>query len=346
MNPQQQPYYGVQAYAKENPYQFFGQPFPYPGMKPYQPKQIDQAKVDADAAALRKAMKGLGTDEKAIIQIAANRTNRERLAMIESFKRQFNRDLRKDLKSELSGKFEDAILALFMDPVDYDCWSLKKAMKGLGTNEDTLIEILATRSNERINQIKARYLEIYKKDLVKVVQSDTSGFFRQVLLKLLEANRSNNPYPDQKDCNDCAKNLFFAATQKKEILNDTFLYVFTQKSREELALIAQVYYEWYRKTLFEVVKTSFSGDAKRILKAIVYALLSPSEYFAYRVNKAVKGLGTKDTMLIRILVSRDEIDMERIKRYYKQLYKVEMFDDVKNDVSGDYKTILLALIGR
>ena len=57
-------------------------------------------------------------------------------------------------------------------------------------------------------------------------------------------------------------------------------------------------------------------------------------------------MGTKDTMLIRIVVSRDEIDMERIKRYYKQMYNKEMYDDVKNDVSGDYKTILLALIGR
>ena len=152
-NQQQQQYHGIAAYAKENPYQYFGQPFPYPGMKPYQPKQIDQAKVDADAAALRKAMKGIGTDEKAIIQIIANRTNRERLAMIDSFKKQFNRDLIKDLKSELSGKFEDATLALFMSPVDYDCWSLKKAMKGLGTNEDTLIEILATRTNNDINLI-------------------------------------------------------------------------------------------------------------------------------------------------------------------------------------------------
>ena len=51
-------------------------------------------------------------------------------------------------------------------------------------------------------------------------------------------------------------------------------------------------------------------------------------------------------MLIRILVSRDEIDMERIKRYYKQLYKKEMYDDVANDVSGDYKIVLLDLIGK
>jgi hypothetical protein len=302
--------------------------------------------VSQDVQIINSALYSKPKNINSLINVVCHRSNAQRQQILNEYFNVYKKSLRDELKDHLHGNFEETMMSLFYSPADFDCYHLYKAMKGLGTNEDTLIEILATRSNERINQIKARYLEIYKKDLVKVVQSDTSGFFRQVLLKLLEANRSNNPYPDQKDCNDCAKNLFFAATQKKEILNDTFLYVFTQKSREELALIAQVYYEWYRKTLFEVVKTSFSGDAKRILKAIVYALLSPSEYFAYRVNKAVKGLGTKDTMLIRILVSRDEIDMERIKRYYKQLYKVEMFDDVKNDVSGDYKTILLALIGR
>ena len=121
--------------------------------------------------------------------------------------------------------------------------------------------------------------------------------------------------------------------------------MFTQKSREELALIAKIYYQWYSKTLFEAIESLFSGDSKKVLKAIIYALLSPSEYFAYRIHKAVKGLGTNDTILIRVLVSRDEIDIERIKRYYKQLYGKDLYTTIKDDISGDYKALLLELIG-
>jgi hypothetical protein len=218
-------------------------------------------------------------------------------------------------------------------------------MKGLGTNEDTLIEILATRSNERINRIKQRYNEMYSRDLVKDIDSDTSGFFREILKKLLEANRPNNPYPDEQECSRNAKELYDASVQKRGKEQLTYLYILTQKSREELAMISKIYYKWYSKTLFQEIESLFSGDARRVLKAIVYALLSPSEYFAYRIHKAIKGLGTNDTILIRVLVSRDEIDINRIKRYYKQLYQKELYEAVKEDVSGDYRTLLLELIG-
>ena len=67
--------------------------------------------------------------------------------------------------------------------------------------------------------------------------------------------------------------------------------------------------------------------------------------FSTRVNKAVKGWGTNDNLLIRVLVARDEIDMPEIKQYYKQLYGKDMLADIKSDCSGDYQRLLIELAG-
>jgi hypothetical protein len=281
-----------------------------------------------------------------LIDIVSHRSNAQRQNIVQAYYNNYNISIFDDLKSELSGNFKEAVIALFYTPIDYDCYQLYKAMKGLGTNEDTLIEIIATRSNNSINAIKARYPQMYNKNLVSAVQSDTSGFFRQILMELLKAERPNNPNPDQKQCEDCAKMLYDAEKLKKEALQSTYILMFTQKSKEEFALISKIYYQWYSKTFFDSIESNFSGDVRKVLKAITYALLSPSEYFAYRINKAIKGFGTNDTILIRVLVSRDEIDINRIKRYYKQLYKKELYDAVSDDVSGDYRNLLLALIGK
>ena len=82
---------------------------------------------------------------------------------------------------------------------------------------------------------------------------------------------------------------------------------------------------------------------KKLLKTIVYAIINPSEYFATRVNKAVKGLGTDNKLLIRIIVTRAEIDMPQIKEAYKKLYNKDMVEAIKSDTSGDYKKLLVEL---
>ena len=94
----------------------------------------------SDSDKLRKAMKGLGTDEKTIIEILGNRSNEQRQELKIVFKQMHGRDLLEDLRSELSGHFKDTIEALMMTPIEYDAYSFRRAIKGLGTDgENTLI---------------------------------------------------------------------------------------------------------------------------------------------------------------------------------------------------------------
>ncbi len=166
--------------------------------------------MSSDAEVLRNAMKGFGTDEATLIKVVANRTNRQRQIIKEQYKQAFGRDLISDLKSELHGKMEDAFIALFTNPVEFDADSLRDALKGAGTNEDTLIEILATRPNYYINQIKERYKILYSKELVNELSSELSGGIKKVMLTLASANRSNNTNPDINDCTTKAESLYKA----------------------------------------------------------------------------------------------------------------------------------------
>ena len=297
-----------------------------------------------DADALRKAMKGIGCDENAIIEICIHRTNAQRLEIVKAYKSAYGRDLLADLKSELHGKFEDAMIALFTDPIEYDADELRKAMKGLGTNEDTLIEIISSRPAPILAKVKAKFNEKYNRDLEKDVKSETSGTLRKLLIALLQCSRSTNTTPDPVRCAAIAGEIHKAGEAKMGTDESVFNKYFCSLSPHELAAVSKEYHKLTGHTILQAIDKEFSGDSKKTLRTIVYATLSPSEYFANRVHDAVKGLGTKDHLLIRVLVSRSEIDMPQIKQYYKQLFKKDMYEDVKNDISGDYRKLMLGII--
>ena len=299
--------------------------------------------AQADAEALRKAMKGFGTDEAALIKIVANRTNKQRQEIKAAYKASFGRDLISDLKSELRGKFEDAMIALFTEPIEYDADQLREGMKGLGTNEDTIIEILASRDPRYLQAVKQKYNQKYKRNLEDDIKKETHGTLEHLLISLLQGSRSTNTQPNPNKMAAIAQEIYQAGEAKLGTDESVFNKYFCSLSPHELAMMAQQYHKISGHTILQAIDKEFHGDSKKALRTIVYATLSPSEYFATRVNDAIKGWGTKDHLLIRILITRDEIDMPMIKQYYKQLYGKDMVEAIKNDISGDYQKLMIEL---
>ena len=303
--------------------------------------------LEQDCQDLRNAMKGLGTDEVTLIRVTMSKSKRERQNLKLAYKTCFGRDLMEDLSKELSGNFKDTMLALYEDPIEYDAKCLYKAMKGLGTDEDTLIEIICSRPSWILKEVKAAFLKLYKKELEKWVESETSGDFRRILISLIQCNRSENTHPNEEQMKQEAHQLYNAGEGKWGTDESFFNKIFAMKSPAELFSINQ----WYTKltggkTLRKAVEKEFSGDIKKALLTILDAIICPSEYFARRVNKAVKGLGTNNSMLIRVLVSREEIDIPEMRVQYKAVIGKDMVEDIKDDTSGNYQRVLMQIASK
>merc|ERR1712170_26787 len=100
----------------------------------------------------------------------------------------YGKDLVKELKSETSGSFKTILEGLCQTPAEFDADQLRKAMKGLGTDEDCLIEILCTRSNEELAAIVETYKTKHNRKLEEDIISETSGHLKRLLVSMLQAN--------------------------------------------------------------------------------------------------------------------------------------------------------------
>lgn len=299
--------------------------------------------AETDAKTLRDAMKGFGTDEKAIISVVAYRSNAQRQQIKEKFKSMYGKDLIKELKGELSGHFEDVVLALFMTPREHDAFVIYKAIEGAGTDEDALIEILCSRDNQEITEIKQLYKKKHGKDLEKDVRSDTSGHFKRLMISMLTGSREPNGPVDRQRARADAQALYRAGEARWGTDESMFNQILAAKSFTHLRAVFEEYSKVCKYDIEESISREMSGDLKDGMLTIVKCVRSKPAYFAEKLYKSMKGLGTNDRVLVRVMVSRCEVDMVQIKKIFYQKYHKTLGSFIKGDTSGDYRRILMAL---
>ncbi|XP_005389942.1 PREDICTED: annexin A11 [Chinchilla lanigera] len=298
-----------------------------------------------DAEVLRKAMKGFGTNEQAIIDCLGSRSNKQRQQISLSFKTAYGKDLIKDLKSELSGNFEKTILALMKTPVLFDVSEIKEAIKGAGTDEACLIEILASRSNEHIRELSRAYKAEHKKTLEEAIRSDTSGHFQRLLISLSQGNRDESTNVDMSLVQRDVQELYAAGENRLGTDESKFNAILCSRSRAHLVAVFNEYQRMTGRDIEKSICREMSGDLEQGMLAVVKCLKNTPAFFAERLNKAMRGAGTKDRTLIRIMVSRSEVDLLDIRAEYKRMYGKSLYHDITGDTSGDYRKILLKICG-
>ncbi|XP_052569192.1 annexin A1 [Peromyscus californicus insignis] len=307
---------------------------PYPSFNP-----------SSDVAALHKAIMVKGVDEATIIDILTKRTNAQRQQIKAAYLQETGKPLDETLRKALTGHLEEVVLALLKTPAQFDADELRASMKGLGTDEDTLIEILVSRNNKEIREINRVYREELKRDLAKDITSDTSGDFRKALLSLAKGDRCEDFSVNQDLADTDARALYEAGERRKGTDANVFITIMTARSFSHLRRVFQNYRKYSDHDMNKVLDLEMKGDIEKCLTALVKCATSTPAFFAEKLYEAMKGAGTRHKALIRIMVSRSEIDMNEIKVFYQKKYGISLCQAILDETKGDYEKILVALCG-
>ncbi|KAL2870140.1 uncharacterized protein BJX67DRAFT_307922 [Aspergillus lucknowensis] len=245
-------------------------PVPAPPSLGYDPDQRASGDASKEADALRKAMKGWGTDEAALINVLAKPDPLQMALIRHTYMERIGRNLEKDLKSELSGDLELLLVALALGPLGQDISYLNDALSGIGTDETAINDVLLGRSNADLRAIKYGYVSKYSKALVDDIKSDLSGKTEKFFVMLLNAVRpERGTYFDQASVDNDVRELHLAMTAKTGTDEVGVAAIFLGASDAKLVAVAQAFEAKYHTSLEKTIKDEFGGHLEKALLAIL-----------------------------------------------------------------------------
>ncbi|XP_061913445.1 annexin A3b [Entelurus aequoreus] len=303
-------------------------------------------KVEEDVAALKEAIEGIGTTEKTLVEVLTQRSNAQRQLIATAYEKATGRKLIADLEGDTHGDFEDLLVALVKAPDVYDCHEVIKAIKGAGTTESTLTEIFASRSNRQIRALSEAYLAETGRQLLHDLKSEVSGEYGKALLILAEGKRDESSSVDAAKAKADAKALYEAGEKKWGTDEDKFIDILCHRSVPQLRQTLVEYKSIGKKTLQESIESEMSGVLEKLLVSVVKCMKSVPAYLAETLYHSMKGCGTTESTLTRILVSRSELDLLDIKAEYKKLFGYTLYSQLQSEVSGSYGDALKHLCGQ
>ena len=298
--------------------------------------QVDQEKTENPISEVENLKNYIqNSDKTKIVEFICKLNKEQRLKLKETYVASYGTELIKDLEKVLSGNVEKLVCGLIKSFIDFDAEQIYLSMKGLGTDEDTLSEMIATKPSRHLNKIKQRYPELYNETLENDIKGDTSDYYRNILIAMIQGGRSDNPYPNSQKMKDIVNKL----NDDNENIKESFVSYLVNCSYGEICTICREYEKVHNKNILEGIKNKFGKDEYNFFNVLLNYISDPGKFFAEKIH------GFKDKDLIRIIVSNEEI-LNDIKDAYKELYNTELIDDIKNNTDGDFQIGLSILIGK
>lgn len=317
-----------------------------------QKQYVQHVDTSSDVEALRKAMKGMGCDERALIKVVTSPKYSNPWAMqqlVADYNKRFMRDLLKDIKSETRGVFEDGLLALLRGPLENDVRTLDKAMDRAGTDEIAVADVLLGRTNADMAAIVAEYKRIEGKSLLAEIKSEFDESLTRLYSMALSATKAEPSAPVIPHEIDVKATEVHQATEGVIGSNAVAVAsVFASLNDAQLHAVDAAYQRKYHRNLQDVIEKEFRGDTE---DAFLYMLAKAKDRAKADADwlrtPLTRSTGVKDKhFLYRITTLYwDRPRLEAAKDAYEKQHRRKLESDVKAYLGGDFEDLVVALIG-
>jgi len=233
-----------------------------------------------------------------------------------------------------SNNWKTAMKALLESEVDLWTRALNDAMRGFGTDENTLTALVCTMPARLRESIFLRYEERYNTTLLDHIESETSFSYKKVLLYQTQA-------PER-----CKARILNEAMVGLGTSEDQLIRVITQCDLGERRDIKECYQRCYDRDLVDHVRSETSGDFQKALLCLLTAEEAPFDLDGdcAAMKAAMDGWGTDEAALISLICSKTPKQMVDVNTRFEELYGKSLLERVKSETSGNFQATMLGTI--
>lgn len=307
-------------------------------------KALENAKLsvaELDAELLIYAAKGLGTDERLVVQILCARTKEQLDGIDQVMLAKHNRSLKQYIEKEMGGNLERFLTYCQLSEEEFDAELLKKAFSGLGCDKSLVLEVICTRSYERLLAARTYYEAHYDANLMDRLRSELSGPLERLAINLFARPRereSSGPLNDEA----VARELYEMGAGRFGTHEESFVDIFSSHSVEDMKKIAAAYDRMFGTSLVAAVKSEFSSYIK---EALLNLLEDPIDVYCRKLKSAsVDTIGTDEATVCRIIGGNNKAMVRTIAARYFEKYNSVLIEDLRSELSGDFREAVLTYI--
>lgn len=217
---------------------------------------------------------------------------------------------------------------------------LRAAMKGFGTDEQAIVDILTTRSNEQRQQIARYFTNTLGRDIIEDLKSELGGKFEDVIVALMMP-------ATEYLCKQLNKSMTGMGTNES-----TLVEILCTKSNEEVAQLVRTYEDMYDRPLAEHLCSETDGYFRRLMTLIITGVRDESGAFDVDAAREQASalwaageakLGTDEEVFNRIFSHSSFAQLRLVFEEYKALSGQTIEQAIKHEMGGELKEAMMAI---